>query len=97
MYVYVYSILQEEDLYQEAEPIVASGITAALQLANKKGFIEEGKRWQCVEHVYSKQTHLYMYTNVHVYSKRTHSYVYTNVHVYSKQTHSYVYTNVHVY
>ena len=44
MYMYVYSIFQEEDLYQEAEPIVASGITAALQLANKKGFIEEGKR-----------------------------------------------------
>ena len=57
-------ILQEEDLYQEAEPIVASGITAALQLANKKGFIEEGKHWLCVEHVYSKQTHLlYMYAS----------------------------------
>ena len=57
-------ILQEEDLYQEAEPIVASGITAALQLANKKGFIEEGKHWLCVEHVYSKQTHLlYVYTS----------------------------------
>ena len=60
-------VLQVEDLYQEAEPIVASGITAALQLANKKGFIEEGKHWQCVEHVYSKHTHLYMYTNVHAY------------------------------
>ena len=43
---------------------MASGITAALQLANKKGFIEEGKHWLCVEHVYSKQTHLlYVYTS----------------------------------
>ena len=34
---------QEEDLYQEAEPIVASGIIAALQMATKKGFIAASK------------------------------------------------------
>ena len=36
-------LLQEEDLYQEAEPMVTSGIAAALQLASKKGFISSGK------------------------------------------------------
>jgi len=40
--------LQEKDLYQEAEPIVASGITAALQLATRKGFFEEGKPCACI-------------------------------------------------
>ena len=39
--------LQVEDLYQEAEPIVASGITAALQMATRKGFFEEGKPCAC--------------------------------------------------
>ena len=34
---------QEEDLYQEAEPMVRSGIAAALQLASKKGFISGEK------------------------------------------------------
>ena len=39
-------LIQEEDLYQEAEPLVKSGIAAALQLASKKGFIstEKSKR-----------------------------------------------------
>ena len=38
-----YAILQEEDLYQEAEPLVTGGIAAALQLASKKGFISNEK------------------------------------------------------
>ena len=36
-------LLQEEDLYQEAEPLVTGGIAAALQLASKKGFISSEK------------------------------------------------------
>ena len=32
---------QEDELYQEAEPVVASGVTAALQMAMRKGFVEE--------------------------------------------------------
>lgn len=32
--------MQETDLYQEAEPVVAGGVAAALQMANKKGFVE---------------------------------------------------------
>ena len=39
MHVCTHTHPQEEDLYQEAEPIVASGIVAALQMAAKKGFI----------------------------------------------------------
>ena len=27
-------------MYQEAEPVVAKGVAAALQMANKKGFVE---------------------------------------------------------
>lgn len=38
--------LKEEDLYQEAEPMVTSGIAAALQLASKKGFISNEKAKQ---------------------------------------------------
>jgi hypothetical protein len=41
--VNIFGILQEEDLYQEAEPLVAGGIAAALQLASKKGFISNEK------------------------------------------------------
>ena len=33
----------EEDLYQEAEPIVAKGMAAALQMATRKGFIGTSK------------------------------------------------------
>ena len=40
---HVFAILQEEDLYQEAEPLVTGGIAAALQLASKKGFISNAK------------------------------------------------------
>ena len=32
-----------DDLYQEAEPLVASGIIAALEMATRKGFIETSK------------------------------------------------------
>ena len=35
------SLLQEDDLYQEAEPVVAKGVAAALQMASKKGFVEQ--------------------------------------------------------
>ena len=42
-WLYIYAILQEEDLYQEAEPLVTGGIAAALQLASKKGFISNEK------------------------------------------------------
>ena len=33
-------MLQEKDLYQEAEPVVAMGMAAALQVASRRGFIE---------------------------------------------------------
>ena len=45
-HAYMYNVLaipQEEDLYQEAEPLVTGGIAAALQLASKKGFISGEK------------------------------------------------------
>lgn len=38
--------VQDGVLYQEEEPSVAKGVTAALQMATRKGFLEddEGKR-----------------------------------------------------
>ena len=38
--LYQITVLQEKDLYQEAEPAVAMGMAAALQVASRKGFIE---------------------------------------------------------
>ena len=32
---------QEDELYQEAEPVVSAGVTAALQMAVRKGLMEE--------------------------------------------------------
>ena len=35
---------KEEELYQEAEPVVSSGLSAALQMAVKKGFVDTEKK-----------------------------------------------------
>jgi U4/U6.U5 tri-snRNP-associated protein 1 len=47
---------KEEELYQEAEPNVSSGLSAALQMAGRKGFIDTSKRKKdssSVVHVYN--------------------------------------------
>ncbi|CAI8042695.1 U4/U6.U5 tri-snRNP-associated protein 1 [Geodia barretti] len=47
---------KEEELYQEAEPNVSSGLSAALQMAGRKGFIDTSKQKKdssSVVHVYS--------------------------------------------
>lgn len=35
---------KEEELYQEAEPVVSTGVSAALQMAMKKGFVDAEKK-----------------------------------------------------
>ena len=35
---------KEEELYQEAEPVVSTGLSAALQMAMKKGFVDTEKK-----------------------------------------------------
>ena len=42
--MYICIFLKEEELYQEAEPVVSSGLTAALQMAMKKGFVDTEKK-----------------------------------------------------
>ncbi len=39
LYLYTHVHVQVGDLYQEAEPLVASGVAATLQLATQKGFV----------------------------------------------------------
>ena len=50
------SLPKEEELYQEAEPVVSSGLSAALRMATRKGFVDSGtstKSSNEIVHVYS--------------------------------------------
>lgn len=61
---------KEEELYQEAEPVVSTGLSAALQMAVKKGFVDTEKKKKDpskIVHVYSdEQRDRYVRTYTHV-------------------------------
>lgn len=64
---------KEEELYQEAEPVVSTGLSAALQMAVKKGFVDTEKKKKDpskIVHVYSdeqRDRYVCMYVRIHMY------------------------------
>lgn len=65
---------KEEELYQEAEPVVSTGLSAALQMAMKKGFVDTEKKKKDpskIVHIYGDEQRdryvEYMYIHVRTY------------------------------